>query len=92
MSTTMRRPSDRPKIGHGSSAKYRVRSIILTPAMIVVWILGLMLAFNIDAWSQHWFHAKLLLVILLSAYQGWLGAYGKKLARGERPLPTGRCA
>jgi putative membrane protein len=25
-------------------------------------------------------------VILLSAYQGWLGAYGRRLARGERPL------
>jgi putative membrane protein len=22
----------------------------------------------------------------LSGYQGWLSAYGKKLARGERPL------
>lgn len=64
----------------------RVRSIILTPAMIVVWILGLMLAFDVDAWSQGWFHAKLALVIALSAYQGWLGAYGKKLARGERRL------
>ena len=64
----------------------RVRSIILNPAIAVVWILGLMLAFNIDAWSQGWFSAKLALVIALSAYQGWLGAYGKKLARGERPL------
>jgi protoporphyrinogen IX oxidase len=64
----------------------RVRSIILNPAMAAVWILGLMLAFNIGAWSMGWFHAKLLLVIALSAYQGWLGAYGKKLARGERPL------
>ena len=64
----------------------RVRSIILNPAIAVVWILGLMLAFNVDAWSQGWFHAKLLLVIALSGYQGWLGAYGKKLARGERPL------
>jgi putative membrane protein len=27
-------------------------------------------------------------VILLSAYQGWLGIYGKKLARGERPLSS----
>jgi putative membrane protein len=45
-----------------------------------------MLAFNVGAWSQGWFHAKLALVILLSGYQGWLGAYGKKLARGERPL------
>jgi putative membrane protein len=25
-------------------------------------------------------------VVLLSAYQGWLGAYGKRLAKGERPL------
>jgi putative membrane protein len=64
----------------------RVRSIILNPAMAAVWILGLLLAFNIGAWDQGWFHAKLALVVLLSAYQGWLGAYGKKLARGERPL------
>jgi putative membrane protein len=54
--------------------------------MIVVWILGLMLAFEVDAWSQHWFHAKLALVIALSGYQGWLAYYGKKLASGERPL------
>lgn len=64
----------------------RVRSIILTPAMIIVWILGLMLAFDVDAWSQGWFHAKLALVIGLSGYQGWLAYYGRKLARGERSL------
>jgi putative membrane protein len=64
----------------------RVRSIILTPAMVVVWVLGLMLAFDVGAWTQGWFHAKLALVIALSAYQGWLGAYGRKLAKGERPL------
>jgi len=64
----------------------RVRSIILTPAIAAVWILGLMLAFHIDAWGEGWFHAKLALVIGLSGYQGWLGAYGKKLAKGERPL------
>jgi putative membrane protein len=64
----------------------RVRSIILTPAMIVVWILGLMLAFDIDAWHQGWFMAKFVMVVLLSGYQGWLGAYGKKLAKGERTL------
>ena len=66
----------------------RVRSIILTPAMIVVWILGLMLAFNVDAWGEHWFSAKLLFVVALTGYQGWLGLYGKKLARGERPLSS----
>jgi len=64
----------------------RVRSIILTPAIGVVWILGLMLAFHLDIWGEHWFQAKLAFVLALSAYQGWLGSYGKKLARGERPL------
>lgn len=64
----------------------RVRSIILTPAMLVVWILGLMLAFHLDIWREGWFSAKLALVVLLTGYQGWLGAYGKKLANGERPL------
>jgi putative membrane protein len=64
----------------------RVRSIILNPAMVIVWILGLMLAFNVGAFSEGWFHAKLAMVIALSAYQGWLGAYGKKLANGQRPL------
>jgi putative membrane protein len=64
----------------------RVRSIILTPALIVVWILGLLLAFNVDAFSQGWFHAKLALVIGLSGYQGWLGAYGRRLSQGKRPI------
>jgi putative membrane protein len=66
----------------------RVRSIILTPAMIVVWILGLMLAFDIGAWGQGWFDAKFALVVGLSAYQGWLGVYGRRLAKGERPLSS----
>jgi len=80
--TAVGSPEDRAWIERES----RVRSIILTPAIIVVWVLGLMLAFNIDAWAYGWFSAKLFFVILLSAYQGWLGVYGKKLARGERPL------
>jgi len=80
--TSIGSPEDRAWIERES----RVRSIILTPAMLRVWILGLMLAFNVDAWSQAWFHGKLALVIALSAYQGWLGAYGKKLANGQRPL------
>lgn len=62
----------------------RVRNIILLPSMILVWILGLLLAFNIDAFGQGWFDAKFALVILLSGYQGWLARYGKNLAQGKR--------
>lgn len=80
--TAIGSPEDRAWI----EREARVRSIILTPAMVLVWILGLMLAFNLDLWGEGWFHAKLLLVIALTGYQGWLGAYGKKLANGVRPL------
>ena len=82
--TVVGSPEDRAWI----ERETRVRSIILTPAMAVVWVLGLMLAFHVDAWNQGWFHAKLALVIALSGYQGWLGAYGKKLANGQRPLSS----
>jgi putative membrane protein len=64
----------------------RARTIILTPAMIVVWVLGLLLAFHIGAVGQWWFTGKLLLVIALTGYQGWIGRYGKALAAGKRPM------
>jgi len=64
----------------------RLKRIILNPSIVLVWILGLALAFNIGAFSEGWFHAKLVLVLLLSAYHGWCVGYAKKLARGERPL------
>lgn len=64
----------------------RARTIILTPAMLVVWVLGLMLAAHLGIFLQGWFIAKLTLVVALSGYQGWITAYGKKLAAGTRPL------
>ena len=64
----------------------RAKSIILTPAMVIVWVLGVMLAFNINAFGEAWFSATLALVVGLTGYQGWLGSYGRKLAAGERPL------
>lgn len=64
----------------------KLRNIIITPAMILVWLLGLTLAYITDAFTQSWFHAKFALVILLSAYHGYMVGYGKKLVRGERPV------
>lgn len=64
----------------------KLLKIILLPSIVVVWVLGLALASTIGAWSQGWMHAKLLLVLILSGYHGYLSAYAKKLARGERAL------
>jgi putative membrane protein len=64
----------------------RARTIILTPAMLIVWVLGLMLAVHLGIFGQAWFSAKLLLVVMLTAYQGWITSYGRKLANGHREL------
>ena len=64
----------------------KLRNIIISPAMILVWVLGLALAYITAAWDQGWLHAKIAMVFLLSGYHGWMIGYGKKLARGERPV------
>ncbi len=71
----------------------KIRNIILTPSMIMVWILGLALAANVGLFSgQHglgWLHLKLALVLVLSGYHGWAVGYARKLAAGK-PTLTGR--
>ncbi len=64
----------------------RARTIILMPAMLIVWVLGLMLAVHLGVFGQAWFSAKLLLVVILTGYQGWVTSYGRKLANGHREL------
>ncbi len=64
----------------------RLIRIILTPAIGITWILGLTLAWQSGAFSQGWFHAKLLFVLGLSGYHGWMRGYARKLARGQRTL------
>jgi putative membrane protein len=66
----------------------RLRKVILNPSMILVWLLGLALAFNIGAFDQGWFHAKFALVFALSGYHGWAVSAAKKVARGHRPAST----
>jgi putative membrane protein len=60
----------------------RLLRYITTPAMLASWVLGLALAFSgIIDWSKDgWFHAKLFLVLLLSAYHGLLAKWTKDFA------------
>ena len=64
----------------------KLSKIILWPALVMVWLLGLSLAMTTGAFHQGWFHAKLALVLGLSLYHLWLAGYAKALARGERRL------
>ncbi|WP_029936931.1 CopD family protein [Sphingomonas sp. UNC305MFCol5.2] len=71
-----------------------LRRTILVPSMGIVWLLGLALAANFGLFDGEpglgWLHAKLLLVIALSGYNGWAVGYSKKLARGQGSLSPRR--
>ena len=59
----------------------RLLKYITTPAMVASWALGLYLAFSVIDWSTDgWFYLKLVLVLLLSAFQGALAKWSKEFA------------
>jgi putative membrane protein len=79
-------PAGSPEEALWADRMGKLRSIILTPSLIAVWVFGLLLATAIGAWDQGWLHAKLALVVALSAFHGYLVARARAMARGERPL------
>lgn len=64
----------------------RIRRIILTPSLVVTWLLGLAVATSYGLAGAGWIHAKIFLVLLLSGYHGWMVSLAKKMARGQRPV------
>ena len=69
----------------------RLYKYITIPAMLVTWVAGFgMLAWAPGYFSAGWFHAKLLLVILLTGATHFGGALVKKFARKADGLPSGK--
>lgn len=58
--------------------------VVATPAMLLSWVLGLALAFHLGFAGNIWLHAKLLLVLLLSGFHGWLIGQARRM-RTARP-------
>lgn len=69
--------------------EHRLLKYIMSPAMGVSWILGLsMIAANPGMMSgQGWLHAKLLLVVLMSAVHGVLAKNVKVFANDQNEKP-----
>jgi protoporphyrinogen IX oxidase len=63
----------------------RLLKAIMLPAMLATWVFGLWLAVLLAAWSQGWLHAKIALVILLSAIHGLFAREARRLAEGGPP-------
>ena len=58
----------------------RLLRFITTPAMVVAWVLGLYLVWRGGFMGAGWFHAKLVLVLLLSAMHGQLVRWTRAFA------------
>ncbi len=82
-----------PEAAIWADREQKLRSIILTPSMIIVWVLGLMLAAQVGLLNGRsglgWLHFKLLIVLGLTGYHGYIAGYSKKLAAGKQSL-TGK--
>jgi len=69
-------------------AEQKLLRIIMNPAMIVAFILGLILTFGYNAANltgSIWLPVKLVLVFALMGYHGFLSKQRKLFAAGERP-------
>lgn len=65
-------------------ASNKLRKIIMSPAIVLVWVFGLsMLATNPGLLSSGWMQLKFLLVLLLSGVHGYFVALGKRIDAGE---------
>ena len=57
---------------------------IMNPASIATWVFGLCLVWaNPDLLHQHWLHAKLTMVVLMTGFHHALAAWRKKFANDE---------
>ena len=71
---------------HFITMERRLLKGIANPALIAVWVLGiLMLIANPAILSSPWFHVKLAMAVGISGIHGFYAASQRKFAAGERP-------
>jgi putative membrane protein len=66
----------------------RLLQVIINPAMIVSWVLGLWLAWQSGFWKSGWFHAKLLAALALSGVHGYFSAAVRAFAEDRNTKPA----
>lgn len=64
----------------------RLLTIIMTPAMVIAWVLGLWLGWEAGWFASGWFHAKLALAVAMSAMHGYLSASVRKFAEDRNQI------
>jgi putative membrane protein len=62
----------------------RLIRTVVNPAMAIAWGVGLWLAIEGNWLASGWFHAKLVIVLILSGIHGWIVGEARRLGAGER--------
>jgi putative membrane protein len=62
----------------------RLLKVIINPAMIVAWLVGLWLAWRAGWFAAPWFHVKLALALAMSGVHGMLSRYVRDFAADRR--------
>lgn len=66
----------------------RLLTIIINPAMVISWVLGLWLAWTAGWYSAGWFHGKLAAVLALSAVHGYFSAAARRFSEDRNDKPA----
>ncbi len=66
----------------------RLIKVIMNPAMMISWLLGLYLAWSVYGFSGGWLHAKIGLVIVLTVTHVYFTRSAKRFARDENLRPA----
>jgi putative membrane protein len=70
----------------------RLYKIITVPAMVATFVFGFGTAFAVPGtMGQPWFHVKLLMVLLLAGYTGFIGYTRKRYERDDLFLSSKQC-
>ena len=78
---------DSPENAVWTDRERKLLRIIMWPSLVALWVLGLAMAWSMDFFpGSFWFHVKLALVLVLSAYHVWLAGYHAALKQGQRKL------
>ncbi len=77
--------------GTEASERFKIMELklykfIMTPAMLVTFALGIVLALTpgLVDWHEGWFHVKLVAVLLLAGFQGALGKWRREFLHDRR--------
>lgn len=66
----------------------RLLRLIINPAMVATWVLGIWLAHEGGLFGQGWLHAKFALVVLMSAVHGYFSAAVRAFAEDRNTRPA----